>query len=195
MMQLSALSVLCALCIQLACAFTFLGAPTAPVSAEANVQQRALMSAREPSATTPVAALHKRLQAGGFAAAGALASAQIALADVIDTDEVNSLSVDAYRTPIAIPMCNRGSQVTSCVMCPLTRGLRFPEYTQMAVPDELLPPMWVPLALGVVLLAGIGAQQLSLGNVMDEEAKLGGLSGARAAKQGARGRSMFNKKK
>jgi hypothetical protein len=64
----------------------------------------------------------------------------------------------------------------------------------MAVPDELLPPMWVPLALGVVLLAGIGAQQLSLGNVMDEEAKLGGLSGARAAKQGARGRSMFNKK-
>jgi hypothetical protein len=94
-MQLSALRVLCALCMsQLACAFTFLGAPIAAASAKVNVQQGALMSAREPSATTPVVALHKRLQAGGFAAVGALASAQIALADVIDTDEVNSLSVD-----------------------------------------------------------------------------------------------------
>jgi endonuclease/exonuclease/phosphatase (EEP) superfamily protein YafD len=95
MMQLHALSVLCALCVcQLACAFAFLGAPIAPVSVKDNVQQGALMSAREPSTTTPVVALHKRVQAGGLAAVGALASAQIALADVIDTDEVNSLSVD-----------------------------------------------------------------------------------------------------
>ncbi|KAG5181179.1 hypothetical protein JKP88DRAFT_279033 [Tribonema minus] len=91
--------------------------------------------------------------AAATAAFGALASAQAAIAVVVDEEQV----------------------VTS-------------------MRDEL-PPMWVPLVLGAVVLAGIGAQQLSLGNVMDDEAKLGGLSGARAAKQSARGRSMFKRKK
>jgi hypothetical protein len=94
MMQLNVLRVLCALFIcQLTCAFSFFSAPIAPVSK--NALHGALMSAREPSATTPAIALHKRLQAGGLAAAGALASAQIALADVIDTDEVNT-DVNSY---------------------------------------------------------------------------------------------------
>lgn len=57
-----------------------------------------------------------------------------------------------------------------------------------------LPPMWVPLALGVVLAAGISLLQGSLGDVMNDEAKLGSLSGARAAKQSARDRNMFKKK-
>eukprot|EP00904_Undaria_pinnatifida_P009772 jgi/Undpi1/5925/HiC_scaffold_2.g01199.m1 len=57
-----------------------------------------------------------------------------------------------------------------------------------------LPPMWVPLALGVVLTAGISLLQGSLGDVMNDEAKLGSLSGARAAKQSARDRNMFKKK-
>lgn len=57
-----------------------------------------------------------------------------------------------------------------------------------------LPPMWVPLALGVALTAGISLLQGSLGDVMNDEAKLGSLSGARAAKQSARDRNMFKKK-
>ena len=46
-----------------------------------------------------------------------------------------------------------------------------------------------------MLFGLISAQQLSLGDVMDDEAKLGSLNGARAAKKGSRGRSMFDKKK
>lgn len=57
-----------------------------------------------------------------------------------------------------------------------------------------LPPMWVPLAVGVVLAVGISLLQGSLGDVMNDEAKLGALSGARAAKQSARDRDMFKKK-
>ncbi|CAM9306098.1 unnamed protein product [Ectocarpus sp. 6 AP-2014] len=57
-----------------------------------------------------------------------------------------------------------------------------------------LPPMWVPLAVGFVLTLGIGLLQGSLGDVMNDEAKLGALSGARAAKQSARDRDMFKKK-
>ncbi|CAN0601302.1 unnamed protein product, partial [Ectocarpus sp. 12 AP-2014] len=53
-----------------------------------------------------------------------------------------------------------------------------------------LPPMWVPLAVGFVLTLGIGLLQGSLGDVMNDEAKLGALSGARAAKQSARDRDM-----
>ncbi|CAM9414568.1 unnamed protein product, partial [Pylaiella littoralis] len=57
-----------------------------------------------------------------------------------------------------------------------------------------LPPMWVPLAVGAVLTIGISLLQGSLGDVMNDEAKLGALSGARAAKQSARDRDMFKKK-
>lgn len=57
-----------------------------------------------------------------------------------------------------------------------------------------LPPVWVPLALGAVLTVGISLLQGSLGDVMNDEAKLGSLSGARAAKQSARDRNMFKKK-
>lgn len=57
-----------------------------------------------------------------------------------------------------------------------------------------LPPMWVPLAVGFALTLGIGLLQGSLGDVMNDEAKLGALSGARAAKQSARDRDMFKKK-
>lgn len=57
-----------------------------------------------------------------------------------------------------------------------------------------LPPVWVPLAVVAALVAGIGLLQGSLGDVMNDEAKLGGMSGARAAKQSTRDRSMFKKK-
>ena len=64
----------------------------------------------------------------------------------------------------------------------------------MSLRNEL-PPIWLPLAGAAVLFGLISAQQLSLGDVMDDEAKLGSLNGARAAKKGSRGRSMFDKKK
>ena len=57
-----------------------------------------------------------------------------------------------------------------------------------------LPPIWVPLVVCAVLVVGIGLLQGSLGDVMSDEAKLGGMSGARAAKQSSRDRSMFKKK-
>lgn len=57
-----------------------------------------------------------------------------------------------------------------------------------------LPPIWVPIVVVGVLSVGIGLLQRSLGDVIDDEAKLGSISGARAAKQSARDRNMFKKK-
>ncbi|CAM9185116.1 unnamed protein product [Choristocarpus tenellus] len=57
-----------------------------------------------------------------------------------------------------------------------------------------LPPIWVPLVVGGLLFIGIALLQGSLGDVMDAEARVGQMSGARAAKQSARDRSMFKKK-
>mmetsp|Transcript_10049 Transcript_10049/g.15120 ORF Transcript_10049/g.15120 Transcript_10049/m.15120 type:complete len:136 (+) Transcript_10049:64-471(+) len=58
-----------------------------------------------------------------------------------------------------------------------------------------LPPAWLPICLAIALFIGISIQQLSLGDVMDDEAKLGMMSGARAAKKSARNRNMFKNKK
>lgn len=58
-----------------------------------------------------------------------------------------------------------------------------------------LPPIWVPLVVVAVLGVGVGLLQRSLGDVMEDEAKLGSISGARAAKESARDRNMFKKKK
>ncbi|CAM9217365.1 unnamed protein product, partial [Sphacelaria rigidula] len=57
-----------------------------------------------------------------------------------------------------------------------------------------LPPIWVPLVVVAVLGVGVGLLQRSLGDVMEDEAKLGSISGARAAKESARDRNMFKKK-
>lgn len=57
-----------------------------------------------------------------------------------------------------------------------------------------LPPIWVPIVVVGALSIGIGLLQRSLGDVIDDEARLGGISGARAAKQSARDRNMFKKK-
>ena len=42
---------------------------------------------------------------------------------------------------------------------------------------DSLPPVWIPAAVAGILLVGIGALQLSLGDVMSEEADLGISSG------------------
>jgi len=64
--------------------------------------------------------------------------------------------------------------------------------------DELeiaeLPPVYVPVLFGVVLLVGVGLLTSSLGNVMDEESSLGMQSGARAKKERDRSRSSYFKK-
>lgn len=57
-----------------------------------------------------------------------------------------------------------------------------------------LPPAWIPVVALVVISVGIGLLQRSLGDVIEDEARLGRMSGARAAKQSARDRSMFKKK-
>ncbi|CAM9433374.1 unnamed protein product [Chrysoparadoxa australica] len=66
---------------------------------------------------------------------------------------------------------------------------------EVSVPSEDLPPIWLPIAVAVGLLVLTGLQQLSLGDVMEEEARLGEVSGARAARQSARNRSLFKNKK
>lgn len=58
-----------------------------------------------------------------------------------------------------------------------------------------LPPAWIPVVVLAVLSVGIFFLQQSLGDVVEDEARLGRLSGARAARQSARDRNMFKKKK
>jgi hypothetical protein len=57
-----------------------------------------------------------------------------------------------------------------------------------------LPPPYYLVVVAAVAFLLAGAQQLSLGNVFDEEAKTGGSSGAVARKMNMRNRSFFKKK-
>lgn len=58
-----------------------------------------------------------------------------------------------------------------------------------------LPPPYVPVAFGFLLIVGVGVLTGSLGNVMDEEASLGLQSGARAKKEMQRSKSSYFKKR
>lgn len=58
-----------------------------------------------------------------------------------------------------------------------------------------LPPVWIPVVFGLVLLVGVGLLTGSLGSVIDEESSLGMQSGARAKKEIERSRSSYFKKK
>eukprot|EP00816_Leptocylindrus_hargravesii_P001882 CAMPEP_0196813068 /NCGR_PEP_ID=MMETSP1362-20130617/33411_1 /TAXON_ID=163516 /ORGANISM="Leptocylindrus danicus, Strain CCMP1856" /LENGTH=98 /DNA_ID=CAMNT_0042189083 /DNA_START=25 /DNA_END=321 /DNA_ORIENTATION=+ len=57
-----------------------------------------------------------------------------------------------------------------------------------------LPPPYVPVAVAVVLLGGVGVLTNSLGDVLAEEASLGERSGAKAKKEMERSRSSYFKK-
>lgn len=58
-----------------------------------------------------------------------------------------------------------------------------------------LPPPWVPLAFAAGLVVGVGLLTSSLGDVIDDESRLGMQSGARAKKEIERSRSSYFKKK
>lgn len=58
-----------------------------------------------------------------------------------------------------------------------------------------LPPPYVPVIFGLVVIAGVGVLTGSLGDVIDDEAQLGLQSGARAKKEIERTRSSYFKKK
>ena len=60
--------------------------------------------------------------------------------------------------------------------------------------DSGLPPPYYAVAFAVFLLIISGVQQLSLGNVFDEEAKSADSSGAVARRMNMRNRSFFKKK-
>jgi len=58
-----------------------------------------------------------------------------------------------------------------------------------------LPPPYIPVVFGLVLIVGVGLLTGSLGDVIDEESQLGMQSGARARKEIERTRSSYFKKK
>jgi hypothetical protein len=58
-----------------------------------------------------------------------------------------------------------------------------------------LPPPWIPVAFGLGLIVGVGLLTKSLGDVIDDESRLGMQSGARAKKEIERSRSSYFKKK
>jgi hypothetical protein len=58
-----------------------------------------------------------------------------------------------------------------------------------------LPPAYIPVGIGVLLLGGVGLLTSSLGDVMTEEASLGLQSGARAKKEMDRSKSSYFKKR
>lgn len=66
--------------------------------------------------------------------------------------------------------------------------------TQEVSKTSNLPPPYTLVVFAGILFVLAGAQQLSLGNVFDEEAKTGGSSGAVARKMNMRNRSFFKKK-
>ena len=66
-------------------------------------------------------------------------------------------------------------------------------YDDLEVAD--LPPAYVPVAFGVVLLGGVGWLTSSLGDIMTEESLLGLQSGARAKKEMERSKSSYFKKR
>eukprot|EP00554_Chaetoceros_debilis_P015106 CAMPEP_0194119234 /NCGR_PEP_ID=MMETSP0150-20130528/38516_1 /TAXON_ID=122233 /ORGANISM="Chaetoceros debilis, Strain MM31A-1" /LENGTH=136 /DNA_ID=CAMNT_0038810867 /DNA_START=50 /DNA_END=460 /DNA_ORIENTATION=- len=57
-----------------------------------------------------------------------------------------------------------------------------------------LPPVWVPILFAIVIIGGVGLLTFSLGDVMNEEASLGLMSGAKAKKEKERSRSSYFKK-
>ncbi len=57
-----------------------------------------------------------------------------------------------------------------------------------------LPPVYVPIVFAIVILAGVGLLTSSLGDVYNEEASLGLMSGAKAKKERERSRSSYFKR-
>ncbi|KAL9180445.1 hypothetical protein ACHAXT_008415 [Thalassiosira profunda] len=57
-----------------------------------------------------------------------------------------------------------------------------------------LPPVYVPVIFGILVIGGVGVLTASLGDVYTEEASLGLQSGARAKKERERSRSSYFKK-
>ncbi|CAM9816682.1 unnamed protein product [Discosporangium mesarthrocarpum] len=113
--------------------------------------------------------------------------------NIVENDE-------AMTTPRGAPCAVKaflgsGSAIVSGFVIPSVAVAKYVDPDDVgSIAKSELPPMWVPVVLGAVLFAGIALLQSSLGDVMNDEAKLGKLSGARAAKQSARDRSMFKKK-
>eukprot|EP00548_Thalassiothrix_antarctica_P001870 CAMPEP_0194145242 /NCGR_PEP_ID=MMETSP0152-20130528/15921_1 /TAXON_ID=1049557 /ORGANISM="Thalassiothrix antarctica, Strain L6-D1" /LENGTH=125 /DNA_ID=CAMNT_0038845373 /DNA_START=10 /DNA_END=387 /DNA_ORIENTATION=+ len=64
-----------------------------------------------------------------------------------------------------------------------------------ALEIEDLPPPYVPVIFGIVILGAVGVLTNSLGDVVADEARLGLQSGARAKKEIERSRSSYFKKK
>ena len=57
-----------------------------------------------------------------------------------------------------------------------------------------LPPPYVPVIFGILVIGGVGVLTASLGDVYTEESNLGLQSGARAKKERERSRSSYFKK-
>lgn len=57
-----------------------------------------------------------------------------------------------------------------------------------------LPPPYVPVVFGILVIGGVGVLTASLGDVYTEESNLGLQSGARAKKERERSRSSYFKK-
>jgi len=73
-----------------------------------------------------------------------------------------------------------------------------PTFAAIAAEDDYevveLPPPYIPVVFGIVILGAAGWLTASLGNVLDEEASLGLMSGAKAKKEMERSRSSYFKK-
>jgi hypothetical protein len=57
-----------------------------------------------------------------------------------------------------------------------------------------LPPPYIPVVFGILVIGGVGVLTASLGDVYTEESNLGLQSGARAKKERERSRSSYFKK-
>ena len=57
-----------------------------------------------------------------------------------------------------------------------------------------LPPVYVPIIFALVIMVGVGLLTSSLGDVYNEEASLGLMSGAKAKKERERSRSSYFKR-
>jgi len=104
-----------------------------------------------------------------------------------------SLSVSAKQQSDIVPQ--NGNRITAGLLSAslLLTPMAAVASTEVELAD--LPPPYIPVAFGLILIVGVGVLTGSLGDVIDEESQLGMQSGARARKEIERSKTSYFKKK
>ena len=119
---------------------------------------------------------------------------------ILQTQSSFSISSDKEQVPISETSVVALNESKSGLKQSLLAGcITFLTTTPFAsFADDLevaeLPPPYIPVIFGILVIGGVGVLTASLGDVYTEESNLGLQSGARAKKERERSRSSYFKK-